>query len=123
MRTTTIRHINATRRFTSLALMGVSGTAAALLTVGMPLVAAYLIAINLVTFFLYGYDKGVAGTGSTRVPERVLFVMALAGGAAAALIAQQSFRHKTRKGDVVLLTYLALALHAGIALYAASRLF
>jgi uncharacterized membrane protein YsdA (DUF1294 family) len=34
-------------------------------------VLSWLIAITLVAFLTYGYDKAIAGTGRTRVPEKV----------------------------------------------------
>ncbi len=56
------------------------------------------ITINLVTALMYAYDKMVAGSGCTRVPERVLLLLALAGGTIGALLAMRRFRHKTAKG-------------------------
>lgn len=56
------------------------------------------ITINLVTALMYAYDKMVAGSGRTRVPERVLLLLALAGGTIGALLAMRRFRHKTAKG-------------------------
>ncbi|HSH03633.1 MAG TPA: DUF1294 domain-containing protein [Anaerolineae bacterium] len=60
-------------------------------------VGAYLVAINGVTFLLYGYDKRQAGNGAGRVPERVLHLCALVGGSAGAGIGQQWWRHKRAK--------------------------
>jgi len=60
-------------------------------------VGAWLVAINLVAFLTYGYDKAVAGSGHTRVPERVLLILALAGGTVGALAGMWVFRHKTAK--------------------------
>ena len=61
------------------------------------LLYAYLIGVNLTTFVMYGSDKQRAAYGSSRIPEIVLHLLALAGGSAAALLAQITFRHKTRK--------------------------
>ena len=58
---------------------------------------AYVAAVNVVTFVLYGYDKAIAGSSALRVPEVVLHLLALIGGSPAALIAQITFHHKTRK--------------------------
>ena len=41
---------------------------------------SYLLAINLVTFALTGYDKGAAGTTALRVPEFVLHLLSVLGG-------------------------------------------
>lgn len=72
-------------------------TAAAVLACGWHGLVAYVAAVNAVTFVLYGYDKAIAGSSALRVPEVVLQLLALLGGSPAALIAQQIFRHKTRK--------------------------
>ncbi len=56
---------------------------------------SYLFAVNIVTFSFYLYDKMVAGTGATRIPEAILHFSALIGGTPAALAAQHLLRHKT----------------------------
>jgi uncharacterized membrane protein YsdA (DUF1294 family) len=61
------------------------------------LLYAYLIGINLTTFLMYASDKQRAVYNRSRIPEVVLHLLALAGGSAAAFLAQISFRHKTRK--------------------------
>jgi uncharacterized membrane protein YsdA (DUF1294 family) len=58
---------------------------------------SYLLAVNLTTFILYGYDKLISGTKMLRVPEKVLHLFALALGSPAAFLAQRAFRHKTVK--------------------------
>lgn len=60
-------------------------------------VLSWLIAINLVTFSTYVYDKVIAGRGMERVPETVLLVLALAGGTVGALLGMKWARHKTAK--------------------------
>jgi uncharacterized membrane protein YsdA (DUF1294 family) len=57
----------------------------------------YLLAINLVTFVGFATDKHRARRNGRRTPERSLLILAAAGGAPAALLAQQTLRHKTRK--------------------------
>ena len=57
---------------------------------------SYLLAVNLTTFILYGYDKLISGT-KLRVPEKVLHLFALVLGSPAAFLAQRAFRHKTVK--------------------------
>jgi uncharacterized membrane protein YsdA (DUF1294 family) len=60
----------------------------------------WLISISVVTFGAYGYDKSIAGNDNRmRVPERVLLLLALAGGSVAAWIAMKVFHHKTIKGS------------------------
>lgn len=60
-------------------------------------VGAYLVFINIVTFYTYFRDKRAAEYGGWRTPERVLFMMILAGGTPAAFIASKLLRHKNRK--------------------------
>ena len=60
------------------------------------ILAIYLIAINLVTFVVYGMDKWKAKTDRWRISERTLLTLAVAGGSIGAFAAMQSFRHKTR---------------------------
>jgi len=67
------------------------------LAISLDVVLAWLVAITLVTLLIYGLDKSIAGSGRTRVPERVLLGMALAGGTLGALAGMLAFRHKTIK--------------------------
>jgi len=64
---------------------------------GLDWLQAWLAAITAVTFLTYGYDKLVAGTGATRVPEKVLLALAFAGGTVGALLGMRLFHHKTSK--------------------------
>lgn len=59
-------------------------------------VVAYLV-VSLITFGFYAFDKFAARRGNSRVPESTLHALGVAGGWPGALIAQQLFRHKTRK--------------------------
>jgi uncharacterized membrane protein YsdA (DUF1294 family) len=53
--------------------------------------------VNLLAWLLFALDKARARRGQRRVRERTLILIALAGGAPAALAAQTLLRHKTRK--------------------------
>jgi uncharacterized membrane protein YsdA (DUF1294 family) len=79
------------------ALFAALGVMLLLWRLGLAPVYAFLIGINVVTLFAYGYDKRQAIAGATRVPEIVLHVAALLGGSPAAILSQGLFRHKTRK--------------------------
>jgi uncharacterized membrane protein YsdA (DUF1294 family) len=63
----------------------------------LDIVFCWAFAITVTTVFTYGYDKTVAGTDSTRVPERVLLALTLAGGTIGAVIGMRYFNHKTSK--------------------------
>ena len=56
---------------------------------------AWLVAINFIAFVTFWYDKKIAGTGRTRVPELVLVALAFAGGWTLGYVAMRLFRHKT----------------------------
>ena len=70
--------------------------------VGNPwaLLGCYLLVMNLVTFLVFGLDKWkakrkVKNEAVRRVPERVLFLLALLGGSVGALLGMKAFHHKT----------------------------
>jgi uncharacterized membrane protein YsdA (DUF1294 family) len=86
--------------FTTLAF-GIVLALAAICTFWLQLdpLLSWLLAVNLVTFLTYGYDKSIAGSGRTRVPERVLLLLALAGGSPAAILGMRLFHHKTAKSS------------------------
>ena len=86
-----------------------------LLTTPAGALAVWLIAINLVTFAVYGIDKRRARRGAWRVPEKTLFLLPLLGGSIGALLGMRVFRHKTKHWyfvwgvPAILLAQLALA--------------
>ena len=55
------------------------------------------LALSLLTFLLFGFDKNAARTNQWRVPEKVLLGLSILGGAAGGLLGMLTFRHKTRK--------------------------
>ncbi|MFC6338757.1 DUF1294 domain-containing protein [Pseudomonas sp. CCM 7891] len=67
--------------------------------------------VSIVAFFLYWSDKRKARTDSWRTPENVLHAVELAGGWPGALIAQQVFRHKTRKVSYQVVFWGIVLLH------------
>ncbi|TAH54320.1 MAG: DUF1294 domain-containing protein [Chloroflexota bacterium] len=68
------------------------------------IVLAWLISIMVVTLFAYRFDKGIAGSERTRVPERILLLLALAGGSLGAILGMFFIgdRHKTSKTSFML---------------------
>ncbi|OLF54173.1 DUF1294 domain-containing protein [Pseudomonas chlororaphis] len=68
-------------------------------------------AVSVLAFFLYWSDKRKARSDSWRTPENVLHAVELAGGWPGALLAQQAFRHKTRKVSYQLVFWLIVLLH------------
>lgn len=65
--------------------------------------SAYLWILNLLSFFLYGLDKYRAIHNQWRIPERLLLLLAVLGGAFGSLFAMRLFRHKTKKTKFKLL--------------------
>lgn len=56
----------------------------------------YIIAINIVTFFVYGIDKLKAKKGWWRIPESTLLLLAAIGGSIGAWFGMMIWRHKTK---------------------------
>lgn len=54
-----------------------------------------LYVMSLITFALFAWDKHLAYVQKTRVPEIILLLLALLGGAFGALCAMIFFKHKT----------------------------
>lgn len=55
----------------------------------------YLLAINIVSFFLYGIDKYKAKKGRWRISEATLLIMAVIGGSIGAWAGMRLWHHKT----------------------------
>ena len=68
--------------------------------------------MNLVTFFVYAYDKHIARQkkGKRRVPERTLLLLAWLGGCYGALFGMLLCRHKTKHTRFLVLVPLAAIL-------------
>ncbi|MEX6664934.1 DUF1294 domain-containing protein [Pseudomonas sp. W2-17] len=73
--------------------------------------AAIYALMSVVAFALYGYDKKQARHSGQRTPEKLLHGIELLGGWPGALLAQQVFRHKTRKFSYQLVFWLIVLLH------------
>jgi len=56
----------------------------------------YLVAASLFGFILMGADKKKAVQHKWRIPEKSLFLIALAGGSVGVLLGMVVFRHKTK---------------------------
>ena len=73
-----------------------------------------ILGLNLSSFILCGFDKLQAQREAMRVPEVVLWGLALLGGAGGLLFGMKIFRHKTRKASfqLVLLAVIVLQVWA-----------
>ncbi len=75
---------------------------------------AYLTGINIVTFAFYAFDKIQAKRSAGRVPELVLHLLAVAGGAIGGLAGQWLLRHKIRKPVFHIVLWVSLLAHLAI---------
>ena len=57
--------------------------------------AYYLLAINAVTFIIYGIDKYKAKKAKWRISEAMLLMMAVVGGSIGAWLGMKVWHHKT----------------------------
>lgn len=104
-------------------------TISVVVVLGVPwwLAAWYLVA-SVAAFTAYGLDKAAARRGTGRVSEQTLLLLGIIGGWPGAVVAQQLFRHKTRKrsfrrafwGSVAVNVALAVAIGLLLAPGAAS---
>jgi uncharacterized membrane protein YsdA (DUF1294 family) len=85
--------------FFSLVTFGITLILCLVLVFGLrwDVLLCWLLAITVVTFLTYGYDKSIAGSKRTRVPEAVLLALTLMGGTIGAILGMLVFRHKTAK--------------------------
>ena len=58
--------------------------------------SAFLLAMSLLAFILYGADKRKAAQEKWRIKESVLLSVGFFGGAVGALLGMKLFRHKTK---------------------------
>lgn len=79
--------------------------------------AGWLVAVNLWTPVVWGWDKWQSRRDGRRIPEATLHTLSIVGGAAAALASMQLFRHKTYKKAFTVGTGVILALQLAIAAY------
>jgi uncharacterized membrane protein YsdA (DUF1294 family)/cold shock CspA family protein len=106
-----IRHLPV--KFTLLALLCVLPAWGALqaLGAGVPWIGLGYLLFSLLSFGQYWSDKRKAQAGHWRVTEASLHLVELLGGWPGALVAQQLFRHKTRKFDFQVICWGIVAAH------------
>ena len=82
---------------------------------GLPLwIPALYLVMSIVGFTAYGLDKSAARAGRGRVSEQTLLTVGFLGGWPGALIAQQLFRHKTRKRTFRRVFWFTVILNAAV---------
>lgn len=84
----------------------------------MPVIILYyLIAINLITFLVYGIDKFKAKKNKWRIPEATLLLLAVIGGSIGAWLGIKVWHHKTIHKKFKYGIPLIISLQLGIVLY------
>ena len=75
----------------------------------------YLLAVNSLTFLLYGIDKYKAKKGRWRISEATLLTMAAIGGSIGAWTGMRTWHHKTMKFKygipVIIIMQIALVVY------------
>lgn len=77
----------------------------------------YLIAINAITFIIYGIDKWKARKNKWRIPESTLLLLAVFGGSIGAFLGMRVWRHKTMHKKCKYGIPSILVLQIGLLLY------
>ena len=110
-------------------LFAPEGTTATLFAVvGTPwvLLGCYLLVMNLVTFFVFGFDKWKAKykekhETARRVPEKTMFLLSALGGSVGALLGMRVWHHKTLhksfRFGIPAILILQIVIPAGLYLY------
>lgn len=62
----------------------------------LPIIFYCFLALNLLTFIIYGIDKLKAKNAKWRISEATLIVLAVIGGSIGAWLGLQVWRHKTQ---------------------------
>ena len=81
----------------------------------LKIVLIYLVAINVVTFVVYGIDKYKAVRSKWRIPESTLIGLAVVGGSIGAWLGMKFWHHKTLHAKfrfgipIILIAQVALA--------------
>ena len=81
--------------------------------------AGYCALMSLVSFIQFGMDKRRAQKHQWRIPEKILFLTAMAGGSPGAILGMVFFRHKTlhKSFRVGLPMILVLQVSARVGIY------
>jgi len=101
----------------SVALVGLFiGVLLVLVHVGkLPLQILYVYAgLSVIAVAAYGLDKSAAVSGHRRIKETTLHLFGLVGGWPGALLAQNLFRHKSRKISFQIEFWITVVLNCGV---------
>jgi len=79
-----------------------------------PIVPMVYCGMSLLAFGFYGFDKMSAKHDVRRTKENTLHLLGLLGGWPGALLAQQTFRHKSSKWSFQIVFWLTMIVNCGI---------
>lgn len=82
----------------------------------------WIAVLSIVTFIVCGIDKFAAQRQNRRVPEKVLFLLAAAGGSIGLYLGMFTFRHKTKHWYFVVGVPAIILAQAALLLYFAARI-
>ena len=86
------------------------------------IIGIYLLAINVITFFVYGIDKLKAKRNKWRIPEATLLGLAIIGGSIGAWLGMKAWHHKTMHKKFKYGVPLIFILQVALAIYIYQRL-
>ncbi|MFC2039123.1 DUF1294 domain-containing protein [Chloroflexota bacterium] len=86
-----------------------------MIVIGWQIYLVWLVAVSVLTFILYGYDKAQARKGGWRVKEKALHGLALIGGFPGGWAGRSVFRHKTKKRFFLFVLVISTVIHLGLA--------
>ena len=84
----------------------------------LKIVLICLLALNIITFLVYGIDKFKAQHARWRVPESVLLGLAAIGGSIGAWLGMMVWRHKTQHNKFKCGVPLILIIQIGLLIWA-----
>lgn len=74
----------------------------------------YVISMSVITFIVYGIDKGLAKKQKTRISEAALLTLSILGGAIGGYLGMIIFHHKTKHWYFMLTNILGVVLYSVI---------
>ncbi len=83
----------------------------------MDIVVGYLLAVNVISFCLFGIDKYKAKRGKWRISEATLLAMAAIGGSVGAWMGMKVWHHKTMHRKFTIGVPLVFALQVALAIF------
>lgn len=83
----------------------------------IPLIFSVILAMNIICFLSFGYDKKAAKKGWGRVPERTYLTLGFLSAFPALLLGRKVFRHKTVKKEFIIPMWGLFILQVGLVGY------